>query len=277
MSVHTRLLLPPFFFLLATGCPDAPSDLEGGGAPGNPTPNAGDAPDGMMGPPPNMAKDEPGISQESLAEDPDAVTLSGTLVCESGDGPFRIRLFVPPPEEGGPTDEEADASPPGPLVLIELEAPGEFSLKAPKSPALKLLAYLDADKSGAPTPDEAQFSTEDGKALNLTESISGLLLDCSTAPRCRRSSPPRGCSSRGSSSYRRYPRNSRNRGTTSRRPNTRPWRWRPRKSTAWGRIELQNLRFRSDGFLGPPPVQRTQSARSPYEHAGIPKSGQQFP
>ncbi len=181
MSVHTRLLLPPFFFLLATGCPDAPSDLEGGGAPGNPTPNAGDAPDGMMGPPPNMAKDEPGISQESLAEDPDAVTLSGTLVCESGDGPFRIRLFVPPPEEGGPTDEEADASPPGPLVLIELEAPGEFSLKAPKSPALKLLAYLDADKSGAPTPDEAQFSTEDGKALNLTESISGLLLDCSKA------------------------------------------------------------------------------------------------
>jgi hypothetical protein len=167
--------------LAPLGCPEAPSDLAGGNAtdPGA----AGGPGDGgqPLGPAIQMPKDEPSVSQESLAEDPDAVTLSGTLVCENGGGPFRIRLFVPPPEEGGPADADAVPAPPGPLVLVEIAEPGPFTMKAPKNAALKVLAYEDLDKSGSATPDEAQFSTADRATVDLTADVAGLTLDCSKA------------------------------------------------------------------------------------------------
>jgi hypothetical protein len=167
--------------LAPLGCPEAPSDLAGSNAmdPGA----AGGLGDGgqPLGPAIQMPKDEPSITQESLADDPDAVTLSGTLVCENGGGPFRIRLFVPPPEEGGPAETEAVPAPPGPLVLVEIAEPGPFSLRAPKNAALKVLAYEDLDKSGSATPDEAQFSTADRATVDLTADVTGLTLDCSKA------------------------------------------------------------------------------------------------
>ena len=113
------------------GCPEAPSDLAGGNAT---VPGAAGGPgDGgqPLGPSIQMPKDEPSVSQESLAEDPDAVTLSGTLVCENGGGPFRIRLFVPPPEEGGPMLKQCPP-PRVPWCWWKLPNRGRFLFERPR-------------------------------------------------------------------------------------------------------------------------------------------------
>ena len=159
--------------LCLSACPEAPSDLEyaggspeEGGAAGAPGPGFEIA---------NTGQDDPAFSQEELAEDPEAVTLDGLLTCETGGGPFRIRVFVPPPEEGGPV-EESTGTPPGPLALVEIAAPGPFRVLVPRSGALKILAFEDADENGFATPEEAQFQSE--AVIDASANVSGLALDC---------------------------------------------------------------------------------------------------
>jgi hypothetical protein len=178
-----RRLLLTTIALSLVACPEAPSNLDGGGAPAT----GGENQQQMTGntafdaaPTLDTVIDEPTNTQDELADDDEAVTLSGTIVCESGTGPYRIRIFVPPPSEGGP-QAETEGTPPGPLAAITVARAGEFSILTPPGPALKVLAYEDKDDNGVPTPEEAQFGTADGGLTDLSSDTSGLVLNCSNA------------------------------------------------------------------------------------------------
>jgi hypothetical protein len=122
--------------------------------------------------------EDPQHAQEDLANDPDAATVTGTITCDDGDGPYRIRLFVPPPDLGGP-EEEGSGGPPSPLINIEVEDAGKFSFKTPKGDALVVLAYEDLDENGLPTLEEPQFGPLQGNPVPVKGDVSGLILDCS--------------------------------------------------------------------------------------------------
>jgi len=178
-----RLLLSTIAFSLVA-CPEAPSNLEGGGPP----PQAGENQQQEMtnsafdaAPALDTVIDEPTNTQEALAEDETAVTVTGTIVCDSGTGPYRVRIFVPPPSEGGP-QEETQGAPPGPLAAVTVAQAGEFSILTPAGEALKILAYEDKDDNGVPTPEETQFGTADGGLTNLSANTSGVVLNCSNIP-----------------------------------------------------------------------------------------------
>lgn len=181
--------------LSLVACPEAPSNLEGGGPPSegenqqHPTVDgevSHGASNGAPGdvPPivPNMDSivDEPVNTQEDLANDDSAITVSGTIVCESGTGPYRVRIFVPPPSEGGP-EAETEGNPPGPLAATTVAQAGEFSFLTPAGEALKILAYEDKDDNGVPTPEETQFGTTSGGLSDLSSDISGVVLNCSNS------------------------------------------------------------------------------------------------
>jgi len=179
-------LLPLILAFGLTACPEAPEDLAGGegqnpgGAPATPSGTA--PPPGEPGEAPSIdaSMDEPQYAQEDLKDSPDAVKVSGTIRCDDGNGPYRVRVFVPPPFEGGP-EETNEGQPPGPLAAETFASAGPFELFTPKGSALKLLAYEDVDENGVPTQTETQFGTVDGQNLDLTENRADVLLDCSVA------------------------------------------------------------------------------------------------
>jgi hypothetical protein len=194
------ILLSAIAFSLVA-CPEAPSNLEGGGPPSegenqqHPTvdgemnnggSNNGGSNNGAAGevPPivPNMDTivDEPVNSQEDLANDDSAITVSGTIICESGTGPYRVRIFVPPPSEGGP-EADNEGTPPGPLAATTVAQAGAFSFLTPGGEALKILAYEDKDDNGVPTPEETQFGTAGGGLSDLSSDLSGVILNCSNS------------------------------------------------------------------------------------------------
>ena len=179
-------LLPLILAFGLTACPEAPEDLAGGEAQnqgGSPaTPSGTAPPPGEPGEAPaiDASMDEPQYAQEDLKDSPDAVKVSGTIRCDDGNGPYRIRVFVPPPSEGGP-EEKSDGQPPGPLAAETFAEAGPFEMFTPKGEALKLLAYEDVDENGVPTQTETQFGTVDGQNLDLTENRADILLDCSVA------------------------------------------------------------------------------------------------
>ena len=164
-------------------CPEAPSNLEGGGA--QPTAEENQQlvnNNGAFDAAPTLdtVVDEPSNTQEDLVDDDSAVTLTGTIVCESGTGPYRVRIFVPPPSEGGPV-AETEGAPPGPLAAITVASAGAFSILTPAGSALKVLAYEDKDDNGVPTPEETQFGTADGGLTDLSSDTSGIVLNCSNS------------------------------------------------------------------------------------------------
>ena len=187
---------------LLVACPESPPDVDEGGAGAGAGPAGapvGGAPGGAAGdggsaaPPPaggagggggtapelDPEMENPQHSQEDLASDSDAATVTGTIVCDDGEGPYRLRLFVPPPDLGGPEADEETSGPPSPLVNVEIEDAGAFSFKTPKADALVVLAYEDLDENGLPTLEEPQFGPLQGNPVPFSGDVSDLTLDCS--------------------------------------------------------------------------------------------------
>ena len=104
--------------------------------------------------------DEPQYAQEDLKDSPDAVKVSGTIRCDDGNGPYRVRVFVPPPSEGGP-EETNEGQPPGPLAAETFASAGPFELFTPKGSALKLLAYEDVDENDEDDEDDGRDHDDD--------------------------------------------------------------------------------------------------------------------
>lgn len=180
MRIHPVLLA-----LALTACPEAPADLEGGTTEGGGGPATPSGDPGVPGVPAeapaiDASMDAPKHSQDDLAQSPDAIKIGGQIRCEEGGGPYRVRVFVPPPSEGGP-EQETEGEPPGPLAAKTFDEPGAFEMFTLKGSALKLLAYEDADENGVPTPEETQFGTVDGALLDLSASKMDINLDCSAA------------------------------------------------------------------------------------------------
>ena len=180
MRIHPVLLA-----LALTACPEAPADLEGGQTVGNNGPATPSGDPGIPGTPAeaptiDATMDAPKHSQEDLEKSPDAVKIGGQIRCDEGSGPYRVRVFVPPPSEGGPS-QETEGEPPGPLAAKTFDEGGSFEMYTLKGAALKLLAYEDADENGVPTPEETQFGTVDGALLDLSVSKMDINLDCSAA------------------------------------------------------------------------------------------------
>jgi len=123
--------------------------------------------------------ENPQHSQEELADDSDAASVTGSIVCDDGEGPYRLRLFVPPPDLGGPDAGEETAGPPSPLVNVEIEDAGDFSFRSPKADALVVLAYEDLDENGLPTLEEPQFGPLQGNPVPFSTDVTDLVLDCS--------------------------------------------------------------------------------------------------
>ena len=177
---------PILIALCLTACPEAPQDLPGGenegaGAPATPSGQVGSpGTPSAAAPSIDATMDEPKHSQSDLKDSPDAIKIAGVIRCEDGDGPFRVRVFVPPPSEGGP-EQETDGSPPGPLAAESFDETGPFEMYTPKGAALKLLAYEDMDENGVPTPEETQFGTVGGDNLDLSQSRTDIVLDCSAS------------------------------------------------------------------------------------------------
>ena len=184
--------LTPFILALTvglTGCPESPEDLEKGndqGAsnnpqPGTPSDGSNDGPVAEPGVLIDANSDKPKHDQADLEKDPEAVKISGTIRCADGKGPYRIRVFVPPPSEGGP-QQDKEGEPPGPLAAKNFKDAGAFEMYTPKGAALKLLAYEDSmEPYEVPTPEETQFGTVDGKVLDFSTPVSDLMLDCTAA------------------------------------------------------------------------------------------------
>ena len=184
-----KMKLHPVLLAVAlTACPEAPADLEGGQAQGEGGPATPSADPGVPGVPGSpgaapaidAAMDQPKHSQDDLKDSPDAIKIGGEIRCEEGSGPYRVRVFVPPPSEGGP-EQETEGEPPGPLAAATFSASGSWEMYTPKGPALKLLAYEDSDENGVPTPEETQFGTPDGGVLDLSASNMSINLDCSAS------------------------------------------------------------------------------------------------
>lgn len=128
-----------------------------------------------MGAPP--APMTPQFTQEQLATQADTVTLSGTIVCESGKGPFIIHIFPPPPSD--PTATQGDQKPPGPITEQKVAEVGAFSLKVPKGDDALLLGFNDANADGMPGPEEGIFFYNGAKPIARSADLADLKLDCS--------------------------------------------------------------------------------------------------
>jgi len=193
-------LLTTLAAALLIACPESPPDVDeggtaaGGGPAGAPAggpagapgeggnaspPPAGGAGGGGTAPELDPEMENPQHSQEDLVNDSDAATVTGSIVCDDGEGPYRLRLFVPPPDLGGPDAGEETAGPPSPLVNVEIEDAGAFSFKSPKADALVVLAYEDLDENGLPTLEEPQFGPLQGNPVPFASDVSDLTLDCS--------------------------------------------------------------------------------------------------
>lgn len=184
---------------MLVACPESPPDVDQAGAAPGATPGGapaggpaapaanGNAPAasnggsgaGGVAPELDPEMENPQHSQEDLVNDTEAVTVRGSLICDDGDGPYRLRLFVPPPDQGGPETTEEEAGPPSPLINVELKDAGAFSFRTPPGEALVVLAYEDLDGNGLPTLEEPQFGPLDGNPMPFTADVTGLALDCS--------------------------------------------------------------------------------------------------
>jgi len=170
--------------LLLTGCPEAPEhvktanpgDAPGGADEGGP----GQGPGNTPGAPPSGGDGPAGMTvadmkytQEALAE-MDAVSVSGELSC-STDGEYWVYIFPPPP---GPDEDIDDSEPLAAIAGVKLDAPGDFSFKAPKGASGMLLAFQDLDADGVQKPGEPLFIGNDNQALDLSADNKDMSIDC---------------------------------------------------------------------------------------------------
>ncbi len=183
-----------FALTLMLGCPEPPSEAGGQGDPGTPmgagagqpgqpglpgegagqgpAPEAGPGPGGGAGGPPAY-NNEVANTQEALASQADAITISGGLTCATSMGPFVVHVFPPPPKgKAGEINNE----PPQPVAGITLKEPGQFSFKAPKGTIGMVLAFDDADENNMPS-DAGIFFANSGQPVDLSEDLS-VALDC---------------------------------------------------------------------------------------------------
>jgi hypothetical protein len=179
---RSQILVASLFLL--TACPSDPDEAtapsEGvppvSAQPGGGTTTAADAKVGEPGPSAAALLQH---KQGDLAGQPNTVTLSGELKCIDGSGPFWVHVFPPPDDPNNPDAEikEGD-TPPGPITGMEIEAPGAFSIVAPKGGEAMVLAFEDVDKDGFPGAQEPVFFFEDRRSVSLEADRSGLSLAC---------------------------------------------------------------------------------------------------
>ena len=113
-------------------------------------------------------------TQEQLASDPTAITLSGELYCEEGTGPWTVRLWS---LRRADRERAADALPTG-AVLTEatIDAPGPFQVFSTRSARL-LVVGLSAD-----TPPLLAWGDPHGRYTEAVEDRIGFDLDCRITP-----------------------------------------------------------------------------------------------
>ena len=173
---------------LMLGCPEPPSSTSGGGGPAGTTAGgpggAGGAGGGNQGAGGGGGEAGAGggggggggaLFDGELQEEQDAivdgVTVSGTITCDEGGGPFRILLFPPPPSGGPPPADE----PPRPFTGITTDA-GDWTMKGPKGESVVIMGFDDEDGDGA--PGGPIFFAELGKDVTLDADVEGVALDC---------------------------------------------------------------------------------------------------
>ncbi|MCP4810133.1 MAG: hypothetical protein GY913_24610 [Proteobacteria bacterium] len=147
------------------GCPEPPANTTNGpgGAPpggeaGAPGPGAGGATGGNAAGPPGEGGGPPGggpdMNFEPLMEQAaivDGQTYSGVLVCEDGEGPWRIGLLPPPPSPDEAM-EEAEPDEDGGIQIItaiDVAEAGAWTMVGPADISAIPVAYV-ADEDGEP-------------------------------------------------------------------------------------------------------------------------------
>ena len=113
-------------------------------------------------------------TQEQLASDPTAITISGELYCEEGTGPWTVRLWS---LRRADRERAADALPTG-AVLTEatIDAPGPFQVYSTRSARL-LVVGLSAD-----SPPLRAWGDLHGRYTEAVDDRIGFNLDCRITP-----------------------------------------------------------------------------------------------
>ena len=113
-------------------------------------------------------------TQERLAADPSAVTITGELVCAEGTGPWTVRLWS---LRRSDRERAPDVLPAGDILTqTTLDAPGPFTVFSIRSARLMVLG-LSADE-----PPVVAWGDVHGRYTEAVQDLSGLILDCNIHP-----------------------------------------------------------------------------------------------
>ena len=113
-------------------------------------------------------------TQEALASDPSAVTITGQLVCDRGKGPWKIRMWS---LRRADRDRAPDVLPAGEILTeTTLASPGPFTVLSPRSARLLVVAISDD------LPPVLGWGDVHGRYTEAIEDLSDVVLDCSITP-----------------------------------------------------------------------------------------------
>lgn len=113
-------------------------------------------------------------TQEALASDASAISLTGELVCDRGVGPWTVRLWS---LRRSDRERAPDALPTGEILTeLVLEESGPFSVYSTRSARL-LVVGVSSD-----APPVLAWGDPHGRYMEAVSDREGLLLDCSTTP-----------------------------------------------------------------------------------------------
>ncbi len=113
-------------------------------------------------------------TQEQLAADPTAISISGELRCDRGSGPWTVRLWS---LRRADRERAPDALPTGDILTqLTIDAPGPFTIRSARSARLMVIG-LSAD-----TPPLLAWGDPHGRYTEAVEDLTALNLDCDITP-----------------------------------------------------------------------------------------------
>jgi hypothetical protein len=113
-------------------------------------------------------------TQDALASDPSAITLSGELVCDRAAGPWTVRLWS---LRRSDRDRAPDALPTGEILTeLTLDTPGPFSVYSTRSARLLVVGVSSDD------PPVLAWGDPHGRYTEAVQDRVGLTLDCAITP-----------------------------------------------------------------------------------------------